>query len=382
MPFIAIAQEVAAAVQSDMHRRLTAQLHVFGALRTLAAEDLSVGQLFARLESLSGYQLFVSTSGGRPLLPGVPAPPEHLPTLLPDSYDSAPAVPDGYVLPVPAPGGPAGFLLAIGRPGSVQSGLAVVQHIATVAALQVSIRRHERETLRREGAETLAELLQGVLDPATARRRLARIGYDDEDDLQLAIGRPVSGQASLDDQGLLRTLDAREVTALVLRQQRDLFVLLPAEVDLAAVLGDRSDLAVGVSRPFRPGDSLAVSRREALWATARAVDAGGGVVPFGRDAAGRWLAEDPDSLRMLVAGVLGPVLAYDAAHGGQLLPSVRAWLERDRRTQEAADALHVHPNTLAYRVRRFEQLSGRSLQSTADIAEVWLALHAVVHAQP
>ena len=58
------------------------------------------------------------------------------------------------------------------------------------------------------------------------------------------------------------------------------------------------------------------------------------------------------------------------------MPSVRAWLVHDRRTGEAAASLHVHPNTLAYRVRRFEELSGRSLQSTAGLAEVWLALQA------
>jgi purine catabolism regulator len=36
----------------------------------------------------------------------------------------------------------------------------------------------------------------------------------------------------------------------------------------------------------------------------------------------------------------------------------------------------VHPNTLLYRVRRFEQISGRSLASTEGLAEVWLALRA------
>ena len=75
--------------------------------------------------------------------------------------------------------------------------------------------------------------------------------------------------------------------------------------------------------------------------------------------------------------VLGPVLAYDADHGDLLVPSVRVWLERDRHTTQAAASLHVHPNTLAYRVRRFEQLSGRDLRSTPDLAEVWLALRAV-----
>jgi purine catabolism regulator len=94
---------------------------------------------------------------------------------------------------------------------------------------------------------------------------------------------------------------------------------------------------------------------------------------------GRWVSDDPQLLRALVDTVMGPVLEYDASHSGLLVPSVRTWLEHDRRTMDASAALHVHPNTLAYRIRRFEQLSGRSLSSTADLAEVWLALHAVVH---
>ena len=376
VPFIAIAQEVASAVQSDMHRRLTAQLHVFGALRNLAAEDLSMAELFTRLERLSGYRLYVATPDGRPLLPGVPAPPADLAGLLPATFDSPPAVRDGYVLPVPAPGGPVGFLLAIEGGVAAPAGLAVVQHIATVAALQVAIQRHERETMRREGAETLAELLAGVLDEATARRRLSRIGYDDEALLQLAVLRPVLPARRLDDQDLLRGLDRVTGPVLVLRQERDVVVLLPADAGLDTLVAGRDDVAVGVSRPFAPGAELAVARREALWAAARAVDAGSGVVRFGVNAAGRWLAEDAGALRVLVDTVLGSVTAYDAAHGGALLPSVRTWLEHDRRTQDAAAALHVHPNTLAYRIRRFELLSGRSLQSTADLTEVWLALHA------
>ncbi len=381
VPFIAIAQEVAAAVQSDMHRRLTAQLHVFGALRTLAAEDLSTGELFRRLEHLSGYQLFACTPSGRPLLPGVPAPPPPLVAALPSSFDSAPALPNGYVLPVPAPGGPAGFLLAVERAGAAAAGLAVVQHIATVAALQVSIRRSEHEALRREGAETLAELLQGVLDTATARRRLTRAGFDADGRLTVAVARTVNGEGPVDDNRLLRALDALDVPALVLRQQHDLFLLLPAGVDLGPVLGEGRRVAIGLSRPFRAGDPLTLGRREALWAAARAVDAGGGLVLFGRDAAGRWLAEDPQALAALVETVLGSVIGYDEQHGAQLLSSVRSWLQHDRRTRETAEALHIHPNTLAYRVRRFEELTGRSLTVTADLAEVWLALHAVAHTQ-
>ena len=74
--------------------------------------------------------------------------------------------------------------------------------------------------------------------------------------------------------------------------------------------------------------------------------------------------------------VLGVVLDYDAAHAGDLVTSVRVWLEHDRQTERAARALHIHPNTLLYRVRRFEQVSGCSLTSTESPAEVWLALRA------
>lgn len=51
-------------------------------------------------------------------------------------------------------------------------------------------------------------------------------------------------------------------------------------------------------------------------------------------------------------------------------------MERDRRTETAATALHIHPNTLAYRLRRFGALSGRDLSSTGALTEVWLAIQA------
>jgi purine catabolism regulator len=56
--------------------------------------------------------------------------------------------------------------------------------------------------------------------------------------------------------------------------------------------------------------------------------------------------------------------------------TIRTWLEHDRQTDKAAHALHIHANTLLYRVRRFEQITGRSLSSTEALAETWLALRA------
>ncbi|MFC7588971.1 PucR family transcriptional regulator ligand-binding domain-containing protein [Nonomuraea antimicrobica] len=101
VPFIAIAQEVAAALREDAGERLAAQLQVFGALRWLAAEDLDTATLFKRLERLSGYDVYLSTRHGLPLLPGVPVPPLDV---LPAEPDAPPTIPGGFALPVSAPG--------------------------------------------------------------------------------------------------------------------------------------------------------------------------------------------------------------------------------------------------------------------------------------
>ncbi|MFH9350252.1 PucR family transcriptional regulator [Kitasatospora sp. NPDC017646] len=52
---------------------------------------------------------------------------------------------------------------------------------------------------------------------------------------------------------------------------------------------------------------------------------------------------------------------YDRRHGTRLAESVLAWLDALGEVRTAADALHIHPNTLRYRVRRAEQLTGIDL---------------------
>ena len=190
VPFMAISQEVAAAVQVDTGQRLNAQLQVFGAVRWLAAGNLSTREIFARLERLSGYRLYACTTQRGPLLDGVPVPPQDQAKLIPSTPASPPTVPGGYVLPVSGRRGPAGYILAMETADAAPAGVSVVQHIATVAALQLSMQAHEREMLRREGAETLAEMLRGVLDEAVVTRRLAVHGFPPDAKLMLAIVRP------------------------------------------------------------------------------------------------------------------------------------------------------------------------------------------------
>jgi PucR family transcriptional regulator, purine catabolism regulatory protein len=372
VPFIAISQEVAAAAQGDMGARLNAQLRVFGAVQWLAAGRLSTRQIFARLEQLSGYSLYACTLQGAPLLDGVPVPlPEHA-DLIPRRLPSPPTVPGGYVLPVTGPRGPVGYILALEAATAAPAGVSVVQHIATVAALQLSMLAHEREVLRRQGAETLAEMLQGALDRAVVARRLAAGGFVMERPLRLAVVRPSTAADAHGDDSVADALAGTGTPHLILRQGGELFVLVH-DNEAVDVLTRAQDATVGISRPFPADAPLTVPRREAEWALARATDAGRSAMTYGTDPTQKWLTGESADLEALAAEVLGSVMRYDATHDGELVPSVRVWLEHDRHTERAAQALHVHPNTLRYRVQRFEEISGRSLSSTASLAEVWLA---------
>lgn len=174
------------------------------------------------------------------------------------------------------------------------------------------------------------------------------------------------------DEALLRCLESHP--HLLLTRGEDRYVLGAPE--LAEAVGELPDVAAGMSRPFLPGATLKVAQREALWAVSKAAESGRPVVRYGDDSTGRWLPADPAVLTALVEHVLGEVLRYDAAHDSQLLVSARTWMERDRRTETAAAALHIHPNTLSYRLRRFGTLVSRDLTSTGALAEVWLAIQA------
>lgn len=63
------------------------------------------------------------------------------------------------------------------------------------------------------------------------------------------------------------------------------------------------------------------------------------------------------------------------AFGEEIILALRSYLSYDRSIPQTAAALHVHVNTLRYRLARFEELTGRSLQATDTIVELAWALY-------
>jgi purine catabolism regulator len=76
----------------------------------------------------------------------------------------------------------------------------------------------------------------------------------------------------------------------------------------------------------------------------------------------------------IVDRILGPLIEYDREHNADLVHSLEQFLRANRSWQRAAEPLFVHKQTLVYRMKRVEELTGRRLDDTGDVAELWLAL--------
>jgi hypothetical protein len=87
------------------------------------------------------------------------------------------------------------------------------------------------------------------------------------------------------------------------------------------------------------------------------------------------LATVPASvLRSFRERLLGPLLAYDDRHRAELLPTLREFLACSGSWNACAARMYVHVNTVRYRIRRIEELTGRDLSRLEDQVDFFLAL--------
>ena len=84
--------------------------------------------------------------------------------------------------------------------------------------------------------------------------------------------------------------------------------------------------------------------------------------------------QDDEALRSYCDSVLAGVAEGDPDYADELLRSLDAYLEHNGHWERAAAQVFCHRHTLRYRIRRVEELTGRSLASPRDRIEFWLAL--------
>jgi hypothetical protein len=217
-----------------------------------------------------------------------------------------------------------------------------------------------REEQQRRDAFLLA-LLTGTLDATDLRRDSATFG--------------------LDADRLFTPFRARGSSALSHRA----IVALTGEDGLAMAL-DR-DLAGIATRPpaALPGIVTGIgpaARLEALPAAfAMASRALQTAVAFGQE--GAFTLADLSIRPAIVADeVLGDAFAARYLEplaglgrlGAEREETLRTWLDQGMRVDDTARALHVHPNTLRHRLRRFEEATETTLRDPRHLVELWWAL--------
>ncbi|MFF4488696.1 PucR family transcriptional regulator [Streptomyces sp. NPDC001544] len=147
---------------------------------------------------------------------------------------------------------------------------------------------------------------------------------------------------------------------------------------LSAGLDDDGRVTLGVSAAVHSAEGLRGALEEARHARRVAAARPGRVCAAGHQELASHVLLLPfvpdDVRRAFTARLLDPLRDYDRRHRAELIPTLEAFLDCDGSWTRCATRLHLHVNTLRYRVGRIEQLTGRDLSRLEDKLDFFLAL--------
>ncbi|MGW4048152.1 PucR family transcriptional regulator [Streptomyces sp. NPDC004721] len=379
MPFVAISRAVAEATLLEQSQRLIRTERIYQALQQISSQSSGLTSLTRALSRELGCDVRVcDRATGHNWYPGVVPFPEEIRTAVAERRGRLRAgviashlAGDRYALLVDVPTHPDAVLVALPEQTELPDAL-LLQHAATVCALALSQARLTIEHDRRRGAELLLQILDAQMAPATAQRRLEEFGLRLEEAVCVAARND-------DDPDLLATthleLWRSAVSHLTVQRGDTSLTILPdaAVPVLVQALGQLG--RAGVSDLIVRADRMADAVREATWSLDIVKEQG---TPLLRYAEADPLLgpRNPAEARALVDRVLRPVLDLPQGQADELLTTLRVFFENRRSWQRTAETLQVHRQTVLYRVRRIEQLTGKQIADTNDLTTLWLALKA------
>ncbi|MFI6645577.1 PucR family transcriptional regulator [Streptomyces sp. NPDC050504] len=397
-PFLAISKAVSAAIAADQYRAVTAGFEAQRELTRAALSGDGPGDLLTKLAAhVDGWAALYDTSGAV-----VAVAPDWAArraarltddvVRLRDRPTPASAVVGGsddrVELQTVGSGRRARGTLAVGTAAPLGTAERYAVHSAVALLTLVTERsRSLQDAEQRLGAAVLRMLLSGQPDHARAVAGDLYGGLLDAP-FRLLIAESPSTAALAE---ALETAAARSGEAMLMVPEGDerLVVLAADGGDAVAACGayterlgkeeppeQPEELVVGLSAPAGPiavaaaykqaEQALSVARRRGRVLVEHEELAAGSVLPLLAD----------DAVRAFADGMLRSLHEHDAKGRGDLVASLRAWLSRHGQWDAAAADLGVHRHTLRYRMRRVEEILGRSLDDPDARMELWLALKA------
>ena len=267
---------------------------------------------------------------------------------------------------------------------------AVATDLGTAVALLRTRIDEARQIASRSVEAALRGLLDGTVSSPEVAARLETAGLPIREQLRVVVLRV--GERSSTAAPVLRELAAAtglaSVTATIGDGALALFVdheeqLSALDTRLAELAHDLEPGLRGLSLTIGLSDvSTAAGLRglveEASYARRLAEQRPGRIgIATGAELASHQvlLASVPDELRRSYRQrVLSPLVAYDRAHNSDLVRTLHVFLECSGSWSRCSKQLHVHVNTLRYRIQRIEEITGRDLGEFPTRVDFYLAL--------
>ena len=285
--------------------------------------------------------------------------------------------------------------------------LLVTEHAATICGVILGRERVVAAAARRVRDDLVEGLLLGRgRDNADASRWAAHLGYDPACDHNVWRSRstcrlplslttaPHQGNGAAQRQRIWESIEhfvaTRAPEAIVSARESEVVVVTAAPMEArqlaAACLARLSELfpaakvVIGIGGICRDPRDVARSYAQAqrTTQTLQRLGRSGAVSAFGDLGILRLLLQVPDlaELRSFAADVLGKLSMHEHEHKSEYLTTLACYFRENNSPQRASRILHVHPNTVAYRVKRIEEITGLRLDNYTDrlIAQVALEI--------
>ena len=263
-----------------------------------------------------------------------------------------------------------------------------------IEMLQHEVRREAEERL---GAELVEQLLEGQGSSEALALRMQRQGYEAGSDRSQVVVAVVSDSegaeaemACIDRAASFRRAAQRDgAQVLTLRYGEHRLVFCSHErdslherlrfwLDRETASIATGQCVMGVSRIVQGIPGLRTAVRQALDAVALREQVSGLDGPYHYEDLGLYRLliglRNNEELRHFYGESLGPLEQYDEDHATDLVLTLEAYFRENANASQTARALHVHRNTLAYRLRRIAEITGLDLEDAEARLILQLAL--------
>jgi purine catabolism regulator len=393
VPFIAISEWASTRLLAEQYETLQRATEAQQAMTRAVMEERGVEGVASSLAELIGGWALVLDLHGIPLAVTSKAARARASRIWDELRESRPdgtgfsltLVDEGHhvwIQPVGARGRVEAFL-AVGKPENLSAFDRVVAgHALSLLAIELSKGRAVAEAERRLQGDFFEALAKGSLGQNEASKGISRFGISPKEPVTVLT---LEGGSPDDLAWAARDVFSRTTSGFIISPHEGGVHVLVSDnggwdaEKLRDEIGSRagSEVTAGMSSPVQITE-VGRGLREARYALQVCHLERWGAAGFTDLGTYRLLLSmaDPDALRAFADSLLGPLDEYDHEHGGELTTSLRAFLEHNARWETAAAELYVHRHTLRYRMRKVEELTGRSLSSSFDRMEFWLALRA------